>query len=600
MRRAVAVGLLCLWGGEPAIAEDDAVSYSERLTPDGDEPDQAAPIGFHGDIRTRAREVRSPGSTYQSAPPQLQHNLYFYQRARMSWGPVSGGGLVKRASVGPALSIDNLREYGTLKGNVELKEVGPVQRLVAGNYTLVFGQGLLFYDGFGEFVRPIDVKNKGPRPDYTSGNNDYLRGGSVRLQFGRVGVDLFASDKPLDFSLNPDGSVNANLDDLHEGTGDVQTQRALDTNNTVTERLMGGRGSLRWGQAEWGVSGYGLSYSRSFAPVDREFADARAFRGDGLTLTGTDVAVPWGAWKWVGELARSKSPGDPSVESGATGWTSTVMWNGPGSHFWLGLFDYDPDFISPHGKGLSYGVSGGVESVPRNQAGGVWGGEWKRGPWSGRANITLARFPEAKGNGSNSDPVAPSQAHYILLDQRWTPDKEWEFRVSFQNRKEDKLYENANVKRQAASDTQKWRAAVSWAPAPSVRWTVRRDERIERVDSLGEKAVGRLWLADAVAQPWNKTRVKVRAYFFNSPEAYLTTGPEEIWDGVVYDRLAGNLGNLRGDPGTRIYLIAGQEWGPARFWGKIEMTQRASVSDGRTDSSTPDRRAWHVQSDICF
>lgn len=597
MRRAVAVGLLCLWAGGPAIAEDDAVSYSERLTPDGDEPEQAAPIGFHGDLRTRAREVRPPGSTYQSAPPQLQHNLYFYQRARMSWGPVSGGGLVKRASVGPALSVENLREYGTLKGNVELNGVGPVQRLVAGNYTLVFGQGLLFYDGFGEFVRPIDVKNKGPRPDYTSGNNDYLRGGSVRLQFGRMGVDMFASDKPLDFSLNPDGSVNANLDDLHEGTGDVQTQKALDTNNTVTERLMGGRGSLRWGKAEWGVSGYGLSYSRSFAPVNREFADARAFRGDGLTLTGTDVAVPWGAWKWVGELARSKSSGDPSAKSAATGWTSTVMWNGPGAHFWLGLFDYDPDFISPHGKGLSYGVSGGVESVPRNQAGGVWGGEWKRGPWSGRANITLARFPEAKGNGSNSDPVAPSQANYFLLDQRWTPDKEWEFRVSFQNRKEDKLFETANVKQQTVSDTQKWRASVSWAPAPSMRWTVRRDERVERMSSLNEKAVGRLWMADAAVQPWKKTRVKVRAYFFNSPEAYLTTGPEEIWDGVVYDRLAGNLGNLRGDPGTRMYLIAGQEWGPARLWGKIEMTQRSTPTDG-SDASPLSRRAWHLQADV--
>ncbi|MBP9128516.1 MAG: hypothetical protein KBG07_07095 [Elusimicrobia bacterium] len=581
-----------------ALGEDDAVSYSERLTPDGEEADRDVPSGFHGDLRLRMREVRPPGSTYQSAPTQLQHNLYFYQRARMLWGPVSGGGLIKRASVGPALSIDNLKEYGTLKGNVELKDVGLVRRLVAGNYTLVFGQGLLFYDGFGEFVRPIEVKNKGPRPDYSSGTNDYLRGGAARLGSEGWGLDVFVSDKPLDFSLNADGSVNANLDTLHDATGDVQTQKALDANNTVTERLVGARGAARWGSAEWGVSGYRLGYSRSFSPNDREFADARAFRGDGLTLTGTDVAIPLGSWKWVGELARSKVSGDEATGSMAAGWTSTVLWNGAGSHFWLGLFDYDPDFISPHGKGLSYGVSGGVESLPRNQKGGVWGGEWKRGPWSGRANITLARFPEAKGDGANSDPVAPSEGRYLLLDQRWTPDREWEFRVSFQERNEDKMVEEENVKRQVPETTQKWRAAVSWAPTSAVRWTVRRDERIERVSSGDEKAVGRLWLAEAVAQPWNKTRVKVRAYFFNSPEAYLTTGPEEIWDGVVYDRLAGNLGNLRGDPGTRIYLIAGQEWGPARFWGKIEMTQRAVPADGGADASTADRRAWHVQSDI--
>lgn len=589
---------LCLLSAVGVFAEDDAVSFSERLTPDGDDEDRTDSSGFHGELRLRAREIRPPGSTYQSAPSNLQHNVYFYQRVRTGWGPVSAGGLAKRAAVGPALSVDNLREYGTLKGYVEIKEVGPLSQLVAGNYTLVFGQGLLFYDGFGEFVRPIDVKDKGPRPDNTSGNNDYLRGGAARWRVGAVGVDLFVSEKPLDFPLNPDGSVNANLDTLHEGTGDVQSQKALDMNNTVTERLMGGRGAVRWGKSEWGVSGYGLKYRPTFAPVDRDFSDARAFRGDGLTLMGTDFSLSCGPWKWVGELARSRAAGSGADGAAALGWTSTVMWNGEGNHFWLGLFDYDPNFVSPHGKGLSYGVSGGVESVSRNQSGGVWGSEWKRGAWSGRANVTLARFPEAKGDGSNSDPVAPSQARYVLLDQRWKPDREWEFRLSFQDRKEDKIFDDGNVKWTAPKLTQKWRAAAVWAPTPGIRWTVRRDERIERESSNDSKAVGRLWMVDTAAQPGTKTRVKVRAYFFNSPEAYLTTGPEEIWDGVVYDRLAGNLGNLRGAPGTRVYLIAGQEWGPARLWGKIELTQRSASPTGESDGSTTARRGWHFQTDI--
>ncbi|MBK8575669.1 MAG: hypothetical protein IPN90_08330 [Elusimicrobia bacterium] len=579
--------------------EDDAVSYDERQTSDGEDAEGGAGPAFSGDVRVRAREVLPKGSTYQAAPPELQHNVYFYQRTRMALGSVGGGYLIKRPSVGPTLSLDNLREFGTLKASVELKETGPVDRMVAGNYTMVFGQGLLFYDGFGEFVRPIEVKDKGPRPDYTSGANDYLRGAAGRLAVGPVGLDFFTSEKPLDFPLNSDGTVNANLDDLHEGTGDVQTVNGIINNNSVTERLAGGRAAWENGPFQMGVSGYQLHFTRPFNPVDTQYADARAFRGDTLGLLGVDFRLKKQEWQWMGEVARSRASGPGTLRPGGPAWTATALWGAGRSHFWLGLFDYDTDFISPHGKGLSFGVSGGPESLPRNQRGGVLGGEWVKGVWSGRANATLAQFPEALGNGTNTAPLAPSQGRYLLADQRWAVEKDVEFRLMFQERVEDKYLPDpaSGVRRQVSQGTQKWRGAVSWEPTRKVRWTLRHDLRLERTPALDKKASGRMWVADAQFTPRPGTRIKVRTYFFNSPEAYLTTGPEEIWDGVVYDRLAGNLGNLRGSPGTRMYLIAGQEWGPLRFWGKYEVTNRPAPSEGRAEVSAPARRAWHIQVD---
>lgn len=580
-------------------AEDDAVSYSERRTSDGEDAELGARPSFSGDVRVRAREVLPAGSTFQAAPPELQHSVYFYQRTRMAVGPVGGGWLIKRPSVGPALSLDNLREYGTLKGSVSLTDAGPVDRVVAGNYTMVFGQGLLFYDGFGEYVRPIDVKDKGPRPDYTTGANDHLRGAAARFLVGDVGLDLFTSEKPLDFPLNPDGSVNANLDDLHEGTGDVQSANGIRNNNTVTERLAGGRATWEKGIFHVGISGYELDFTRPFNPVDTLYADARAFRGDSLGMRGVDVRVTGQHWRWVGEAARSRASGPGTFRPGGAAWTGTVLWGAGRSHFWLGLFDYDPDFVSPHGKGLSFGVSGGPESVPRNQRGGVLGGEWVKGVWSGRVNVTVAQFPEAVGNGTNTGPIAPSQGHYLLADQRWAVQEDVEFRLVFQERGEEKYLPDPaqGVRRHVFHGTQKWRGAVSWEPTRQVRWTLRHDLRCERTPALEEKASGRMWVADAQFTPRAGTRLKARTYFFNSPEAYLTTGPEEIWDGVVYDRLAGNLGSLRGSPGTRMYLIAGQEWRSLRFWAKGEVTRRPAQAEGRAENSAPARRAWHVQVD---
>ena len=590
---------LLLLGGVAGRAEEDAVSYDERQTLDGEDADLKSGPVFSGDVRVRGREVLPTGSTYEAAPPELQHNLYFYQRTRTALGPVGAGWLMKRPSVGPALSLDNLREYGTLKGSVELKEVGPVARAVVGNYTMAFGQGLLFYDGFGEFVRPVKVKDKGPRPDYTSGANDYLRGGAGRFNFGPVGMDLFVSEKPLDFPLNSDGSVNANLDDLHEGTGDVQTVNGLRNNNTVTEQLAGGRLGWTEGPVQIGVSGYRLFFDRPFNPVKTQYADARAFRGDALQLVGADFRWKISPWQFVGEVAQSRASGPGAVVSGGPAWTGTAVWGENSSHFWLGLFDYNPDFISPHGKGLAFGVSGGPESLPRNQRGGVLGGEWVQGLWRGRVNVTFAQFPEAIGNGTNTDPIAPSEGRYLLADQRWAIQKDVEFRLMVQERKEDKYLPDPGTggRRQVSERTQKWRGAISWEPTGKVRWTLRHDIRQERTPALDEKAFGRMWVADALFVPRPKTRIKVRTYFFNSPEAYLTTGPEEIWDGVVYDRLAGNLGSLRGAPGTRMYFIAGQEWGPFRFWGKYEITTRPTQAEGRTEPQAPSRRAWHLQAD---
>jgi hypothetical protein len=73
-------------------AEEDAVSYDERQTLDGEDADLKSGPVFSGDVRVRGREVLPEGSTYQAAPPELQHNVYFYQRTRMALGPVGRGG----------------------------------------------------------------------------------------------------------------------------------------------------------------------------------------------------------------------------------------------------------------------------------------------------------------------------------------------------------------------------------------------------------------------------------------------------------------------------------------------------------------------------
>lgn len=400
----VVLGAVSLWA-----ADEDSLSFEERLLEDGE--DLPARADFF-ETRLRAREVRPPGSTYAAAPPELQHNLYFLGRVRAGRGPVEAGLLAKRASVGPALSWDNLADRGVLKAVVAAGREGDALRAVAGHFRHAFGQGLLVYDGFGEFVRPLEVRDRGPRPDYSSGLNDHFQGAAVRWAGGPWTFGALASNKSLDFPLNADGTVDGNLDDLHETTGDVQTAAALENDDTVRERVLGGR--ARWGTNESGVAVNGLSigYSRAFAPADRDFADARAFRGSGVRLGSVDGRWKRGDAALFGEVARSQT--DRGLAGAA--WLAGG-WTGPAARrFWACVFDYDPDFVSPHGKAVAFAVSGAPQNLPRNQNGAAAGAEGVAGPWRGRIQLTTARFPAAVGNGTDGGALFASAGRYFLCD----------------------------------------------------------------------------------------------------------------------------------------------------------------------------------------
>jgi hypothetical protein len=138
----------------------------------------------------------------------------------------------------------------------------------------------------------------------------------------------------------------------------------------------------------------------------------------------------------------------------------------------------------------------------------------------------------------------------------------------------------------------RWRGELGWDASPTWTWRLRWEGREEREDGTIHR--GRMSVVDLIHRPTSRTTLKARVYFFNSREADLSTGMEEIGPGVVYPRLAGNAGDLRGTPGTRWVLGWTQSWGShGRWWVKLEETRRPADNDGAGSS----RRAWHLQWD---
>lgn len=184
-------------------------------------------------------------------------------------------------------------------------------------------------------------------------------------------------------------------------------------------------------------------FSRAFSPAAASFRDARAFRGRSYAVTSIDGSSTFGSWYVQGELARGHVPGIPGVAD-PTGVAVTALHPG-GLKEWVTVFRYDADFFSPHGKGPAFAVSGGPESLPRNQKGAQLGLEGKKGTWNGRFNATLARFDQPRGNGIDAGPLTPSTGRYLLFDQCLALTTDVLFRLAVSEKGDEQRADRARV-----------------------------------------------------------------------------------------------------------------------------------------------------------
>jgi hypothetical protein len=565
---------------------------------------------FSGDTRFRMRNVNPRGGTFLGASPEFQRNTYFYNRTRLRFGSQTQvGWLAKRASVGPALTPENVQDKITLKESVRVTDAGPLDNIVLGNYTLSYGQGLVFYDGLGEFVRPAKVKGRGARPDFTSGSNSYFKGAAVEGRLGPLDTAAFVSQTELDLRLNPsNGTVDQDLDSLRQLLGDLQDEEALENNDTVNERLYGGRAAYRPLESMVvGVTGFEAHYSRVVDPTGSSFADAHVFRGDRSQVVGADFDAYYKSMNIFGEAARSRSTGPDVEKKTGTAWTLTPMFRLAPYYFWTSFFDYDADYFSRHAKGVSFAVVGAPEELTQNQRGVSSGFEYHGKRYKNRTNYTIASFPRPLGAGTGTDPVLPSQGRQLYFENAYTAARGLELYFRFQHREQDAHLDfGGGTRRQTVRETQKFRYQVTWRAAREVRYRVRYETRYEDTPELERRDNGYLVMGDVLYKPVRSLTLNLRGYYFDSPNANLSTGVEEIWNRVVYYRLAGAMNNLRGAPGTRFYLIAKQDIGPdLDVWFKYDVNHRPSsqTQPRNTLSALEDalfggtRHGFHVQAD---
>lgn len=196
--------------------------------------------------------------------------------------------------------------------HIAIFNTGRFKKIVAGDYSLQFGQGLTLWTGFsfgkGPDVTSVAKKDVGLK-SYTSSNEySFLRGLATTVAIIRnIDFTPFVSYRNLDASL----SVNANgeevLANINE-TGYHRTANEINNKNSTTQQMFGGIIQYQTNNLSIGAIAYHSNYNHEFITGTQPYRNFN-FSRKSLTNIGLHYNYTFKNIYFFGEAGKSLNSG---------------------------------------------------------------------------------------------------------------------------------------------------------------------------------------------------------------------------------------------------------------------------------------------------
>ncbi|WP_412469033.1 helix-hairpin-helix domain-containing protein [Pedobacter sp. KLB.chiD] len=169
-----------------------------------------------------------PGNRYLGSPERFQ------MRYRYHYSSILSAAITLDKDAGEKFIG---KPFDFYSGNIALFKLGRLKKLVVGDYTQQFGQGLTLWSGFafgkGPDVTSVAKKDLGLRPYNSTNEYSFFRGAAATLNlFKKVDITPFVSFRKLDASqkLDADGNLvqsTINQTGLHRTPTELKNKGAL-------------------------------------------------------------------------------------------------------------------------------------------------------------------------------------------------------------------------------------------------------------------------------------------------------------------------------------------------------------------------------------
>ncbi len=282
--------------------------------------------GRRASLRTRAVRHFPAAASTPGSPLEFSSRLLLEE-----YGGVEAGTLFAKGG-------GERTDDAFLSAYARMTNLGCVREILAGDYELESGEGLLFWRGpfaAGSFWRVRPGEGLAIVPNRSSDESRFLRGLAVAFSASeRWSGTLFFSDR----------SYGANVDTTGEATGffrgEYSTVTSIPKRDALRERLAGFHvGFTSPGLYTAGCTAYRAVFDRWFAPADR-----MRFSGDRIDAGSLDMSCRIGTVSLAGEYALM------SGGSHALLWTLTLA-PGKDETLLIRCRDYQPGYDNPHSSG---------------------------------------------------------------------------------------------------------------------------------------------------------------------------------------------------------------------------------------------------------
>lgn len=238
---------------------------------------------------------------------------------------------------------------------IALEDNGWLKMLVAGDYSLAFGQGLVLWSGAafgkgGDVIGGVNRNGRGIDPYTSAQETNYYRGAAVTYG-GKLQLTGFYSDRRHSATEISDDTTR-----FPKTGGYKRTIREYRQEDNLGQKLYGGHLQMTFPFGILGITGYHTVFDRYIAAANRVYTQYD-FEGRTNTSFGVDYTFLAGPAVVFGEVARSQN-GGMGVISGVE---SAV---GENTELALAYRFYQKGFQSILGNGF-----GEVSGQPKNEEG---------------------------------------------------------------------------------------------------------------------------------------------------------------------------------------------------------------------------------------
>ncbi|WP_316822687.1 outer membrane beta-barrel protein [Pedobacter gandavensis] len=336
-----------------------------------------------------------------------------------------------------------------VSGNIALYNYKYIQKLVIGDYTLQFGQGLSLWSGFslgkGPDVTSVASKDVGLKPYTSSNESTFFRGIASTIQLSKkFSISPFYSNRNLDASLNIGDDGVLRLSSISE-SGLHRTAAEIRNRKRLSQTLFGGTLQYQNHSLNTGFSSYQSRFSHPFKQDSGSYKEYN-FEGEKLNNFSFHYQTSFQDIYFYGELAKSQPGGWAGLQGAMASLSKTIA-------IVLLYRKYDKDHHSFFSQAI------GENTETSNEKGIYLGLNYLPGPhWKFALYFDYFKFPEKKYRVDSA-----SSGYEALLQLAYTPTKQFKLGIRFKTeRKQQNSTAGSTITALALIQKTNFRLEANW------------------------------------------------------------------------------------------------------------------------------------------